>query len=785
MQVTAERRELAADPGTTSQIVVSIINTGSIIDGLSARVIGAGDLPVRSDPPMLPLFPEGEGRIALSLDLPATHPAGVHPLTVEVLSQTTGTVRHADVELDVAAQPAVSLSRSPRMVRARRSGRFVLSVANTGNVALDVELTCPRRDAGTTVRFSPSTLRVEAGTAASVMAVLKGPRMITGADVDRSVDVEMAATVSDVSRVVEPDAAESPVALTQSTKLQLRQRPLLSRGLITFLILAAIVAAWAAAFLLGLGHVFSADPMTKTAPASYFATLVADTDGAGSGDGGAGAGEDGADAETPPGVMPKSGLLPPGVGGEIAGVVTAESDGSPIGRILVEAYRVTQNSQRLVSAGAPQKGEPDLVSSGATQIDGSYELAGLFPTAYRLKFSAKGYEPVWYPDAGSIHGGDGVTAIAQGVTEGIDVVMVGKNASITGKVDSGDELRPASTRIVARLLSSDGDSVETARTTTDAQGRYQLTDLVAPGTYELSFVAEGYAPTTVVQKVVGGEQRIQPTVLLSAGGGQISGTVSDGSGPLGGVTVTTTVGGEAISVITPTTGAVGAYSLQDLPTPGTYVVTFTAEGHGSRTEIVDLGAGESRSGLDKRLAAGTGSVTGLVRGADGQGLGGVEVSVGGVATVDGTAPTTTTLTSGEIGSFALNQLPAPGDYTLTFSKAGYATQTQPFTLTDAGAATVRVMLTTRLGGISGSVTRPNGTRVVGATVTATDGTHTYTATSSAPGGALDQGGYLIPDLLPGWYSVTVALEGFRQQTGMVKVVAGDTPTLDLRLEPVD
>jgi hypothetical protein len=62
----------------------------------------------------------------------------------------------------------------------------------------------------------------------------------------------------------------------------------------------------------------------------------------------------------------------------------------------------------------------------------------------------------------------------------------------------------------------------------------------------------------------------------------------------------------------------------------------------------------------------------------------------------------------------------------------------------------------------------------GATVTATDGTTTYTATSSAAGGLLPAGGYDLAALPPGTYSVTASAPGARQQTRIVKVGRGKT-----------
>nr|WP_237447758.1 carboxypeptidase-like regulatory domain-containing protein [Nocardioides flavescens] len=511
--------------------------------------------------------------------------------------------------------------------------------------------------------------------------------------------------------------------------------------------------------------------------------------------------------------MSKTGLLDPGVGGAISGTVTAASSQQPVGRILVQAYRTGRDG-------------PVLVSQAASQADGTYSLAGLFPTAYVLKFSADGFTPVWYPAAPSRRGATEVNVAAQGSTQGIDAVVAGLPAQVSGSVDPGSALTPPVTTVVARVAGgttqgaapvvpapgSDAPAAAgtvVARTTTGGDGGYTLPGLPAPATYELSFTSPGYAATKVLTTVNGGEQRLQPSVVLSAGGGQISGTVKDAGGPIGNVTVTTESGGEQVSVVTPTVGAVGAFTLGDLPTPGTYVLTFTADGHGSSTEIVDLAAGESRTDLSVTLARGTGSVSGRVTGPGGTKLGGVQVWVGGSSTgaagttgstgtsdvtggtggtgTSGTtgttgAPATTTLTQGLVGTFSLNGLQAPGEYTLTFTLDGYAPETVPVSLTaDGPAPTVKVTMHSQLGTVSGTVTGPDGRRYDGATITASNGNRTWTTTSGAPGTALSQGGYRLAGLPAGTYSITVTAAGLTQQTAMVTVTEGGDVTQALRL----
>lgn len=775
MRVATARRVVQADPGSTVDIVVDVVNTGDVIEGVTAQLIGLPGATTDVEPKVLPLFPAAEGQLTLSVAVPPTQPAGSHPVTVEVVSHAAeGLTRHVDVDLSVSAQPAVRLGRTPHTVRARRSGRFVLDVVNTGNTALDVALASTIEDSRTTARFNPTTLRVEPGSTVPVILTLKGPRMFTGAEIDRTAAINLTARRTNVISAMQE--TEQEPELTAATVVVLRQRPTVSRGVLTALVLATIIGLWAAVFLLGLTQVLSGDPLTKTAPASFFpasAETATTGDAAAEGSGGAAAGgaAGGADA-APAGTVSKDGLLPPGVGGEISGTVIATSNGLPVPRILVEAYRDGREG-------------PVLVSSAATQADGTYSLAGLFPTSYRLRFSAEGFTPVWHPAAKARAGSQPVAVAARGKVQGIDAVVEGAPASITGSIDAGTALFPPVTTVTARpldILTPEGEpSGVVATATSSADGAYTLTDLPAPATYELAFTSEGYAVKKVLTTVSGGEQRLQPSVVPSSADGSISGMVRDGREGLGGVTVTTTVNGQAVSVVTPTVGAVGSFTIPNLPTPGTYVLTFTSASNGAATQIVDLAAGAARDDVAATLIEGTGSVTGKLLDRKGDGLGNVTVTVGGAGTTGTTAPggtgesavpTATTLTTGEIGTYSISGLQAPGEYTLTFTLEGYAPQSVPVSLSASGVTEMPdVVLGTEYGVLRGVVTGPEG-GFVGATVTATDGRQIWKVFSAAGGSGSSDGGYRFGELPPGSYSVTVTAEGLRQQTALVRVIAG-------------
>lgn len=800
MRVAADSTLLAVAPGESTGLTIEVVNTDDVIAGVSANIIGLATEYVSAQPQMLPLFPDASGKVHLDLNVPAAHPAGRHPLTVEVVSHgTDGPPDYIDVDLQVAAHPGLRLMARPRIVRARRSGRFVLELANTGNVPLDVTLKGIDPDRCAEVTFTPETRRLEPNSVAPVLLQLRGPRMFTGAEIDRVVGVEAtarpayalgrapgpnelttefapipadleadaaAAANGSTALLVAPpladpladpdahpgdtdaDAEGAEMVLVRETSVRLRQKPLVSRGLLTALILLGIIALWAGAFLLGLAKVFAGDPMTKQAPASFFASSAGSDFNGQQKDGrdGAGGGAAGADA-APAGALSKTGQVPPGTGGTITGTVTGAANQQPVGRILVTAFR--QGRSSLVE-----------MSSAATQTDGTYALSGLFPTNYYLRFSREGFRDTWFPNQPTQATAQRVVAVAQGKTEDINAVITGDPATITGKVDPGDARSTVTTTVTARAMQG-SNAGKVAATTTTSGGSYTLRNLPAPATYELTFATTGYQASSLIDTVSGGDNRIEPTITLGASSAQISGTVFDGTTPLGGATVTTTVAGQTVSVGTPTSGQVGTFVLGNLPTPATYVVTVSAPGHGSSTQIVDLAAGSSKTDTNVRLNGGTGSVTGTVLGPDGKGLGGVTITVGGSAT-NGPPPTTTTLTAGTPGQFVVNGLPN-GSYTLSASSPSFAVASVPVTLPRSADSPVAIQFVQRLSSLEGTIKGPDGT-IGGATVTATNGQQTFTTTSTSAKGA-----YRFASLPPGSYSVTVTAGGYRQQTALVSV----------------
>jgi hypothetical protein len=829
VRVNADIAQLDIAPGSQGDVTLNVVNTGTVIDGITARVVGLADEHVTARPTVLPLFPDSAGQLTLTLGLPQSFPAGRHPMTVEVLSrQPDSYPAYVNLDLIVPRSPALGLASRPELIRAHRTARFIVTVTNRGNVLLDVSLKVNDPEKLCAIGVQPAVMSLPPGGAAEAVITVRGRRMMMGTDVDRPLLVEATARAAapapvgypgdpEVPTDPLPDLAEpgdgeqaDPAAaepLVETTTITFRQRPYLTRGVITALILVAIVALWAAVFLFGLAKVFAGDPLTKSAPASFFAATpasdaasasaapanaTAPAGGGGAANGsaspgqstqagppssgggsasGPGSGSQPAKANAvPAGALPKSGALPAGVGGTVSGTVTAAGSGEPVGRILVEALRVKADGSTVPAA------------SAATQADGTYQISGLFPGPYLLKLSSDGViKPSYYPSAASPAKAKAITVAANTVTPAGGAMVTGLPATITGSVDPGDTTGKVTTTVsVVMLKQAAGQKISIPDVTTK-DNKYTIPDLPAPATYQLRFTTPGYEVSTIQTTVAGGAQRYESTVVLNAGNVQISGVVTDGTNPLGGATVSTTVNGQQITTGTPTSGQVGRFVIGNLPTPATYVLTVSKDGYGQVSQVIDLAPNKPLNNMTIKLRAGSGVVSGRLADATGVGVGGAAVTVGGMTD----PPTTVTLTDGAVGTFRLTGLPTPGAYTLTFSKDGYADQTVPITLTDdAPLKPLTVTITKSVGSITGSVTDSNGAGLAGATVTATDGQKSWPVITTSNAGSGGVGSYTVADLPAGVYTVTAADSDGHSQTSIVTVDPGVPVTVNFQLPGV-
>jgi hypothetical protein len=729
MRIELAERSFVMSPGSSVVVDIDVFNTGDTIDGVTARVVGLDLDWVSSTPAQLALFPETNGRIQLRIALPPEFPAGAHTVAVEVMSSVNRQdIAYADIELSVVPVSKASLMLVPAVVIGKAKGRFTIMAENTGNtpVALTFAGTDPER--GVRFRFEPTAIEVPAGETIGTSLNVRGKRRFLGADTNHAITV---------------------LAETGQEQLEAQgtftQRPIISRGPVTMVVLVLVVALWAFAFLFGLSKVLGRDQLTKSVPASFFASAP----------GGGGA--------SPAGAVSKKGAASADLGGSIAGTVNALSTTKGVGRITVEAIRESKNG-------------PLLVSSAATQEDGAYALQGLLPGVYKLRFSSSGFKEVWFPTGTAIDAAKPITVNATTQTKGINVTIEGLPGSLSGKVDPGFASGSVPVAVSVRPIVASVPGTPIGGGATDALNQFLVSNLPTPGTYELDFNAPGYQATTVTQDLKGGEQLITNTVRLLANPGSISGVVTDGANPIGGVVVTAISEGKTLTSATPTSGAVGQFVIPGLASPQTYLMTFSKDGFGAETITVDLGPGQNRNDIVVALTGGTGSVSGKALDDNGTtGLGDVTVTVSGGTT----SLTTKTLTAGLVGTYIVSGLPTPGNYTVTFTVPGRSTQTVPVSLGSSGLAQgVDAVLPSTLAKLSGIITSNDpGGGLANATITVTDGSSTRTATSAST----PTGFFAVVALPPGPYSVTVSAPGYKARTTLLTISPGVDQDLSVQL----
>ncbi|WP_298339398.1 carboxypeptidase regulatory-like domain-containing protein [Ferrimicrobium sp.] len=710
-------------PGEPASIVLAVTNASAVIDAIRVNVEGPPEIHWNVEPELLALFPDDSGQVVIHLDPQLGLDAGDLDINVVVVATSDPDAPEAlPFRFTVAPVAGIALTSSPTKLVKHARGVFKLDCTNDGNTPLDIDFGAQESTHALRFTYAPPTMRLRPGEHALVSVGVRTKRKLLGNEIAYPID--LIATAPETQ-------ANQQVTFTR--------RPLIPRGARTLLVLGAIVAAWAIIVVVALTHALGASPLSKVVPASFYATSHSS-------------------GTAPAGAVPKSGIAI-GIGGTLTGSVDAASTGNGVGRVTVQAFNI--NGSHV-----------SLVASAATTSAGVWSIPGLAPGTYALDVSAPGYQTTWYPNTTSIATAKLIHVQSLSTIGNLRLVAHGLPGAISGTVNSGEDPSPP---ITVTVLPETGSNTPSgakplATTTVNAQGDYSLANLPTPGTYDLSFSSAGFGVGQAVDTLTGGQHFVANTVVLTASPGTITGTVTAAGQPLGGVTVTATGSGTKVTTATPTSGPVGTYLLANLPTPGTYAITFSAPGYGSTSVAEQLGPGQSLSNINVALTGGAGDVSGTVTSSSGGPLGGVTVT----ANTESSAVTTTTATTGaEAGSYLLANLPTPGTYAITFSAPGYQSQTVDVTLsTNATASGINATLAPATGTVEGLVETASDQGLAGASITLSNGSTTITTvTASTPAGS-----YELPEVAPGTYAITATLNGYQSNTVEVQAVAGKTVT---------
>ena len=734
MRTTVETERLQIHPGKTGTLDVDVVNTSDVIDGLSATIDGLDPAFVRITPPVVTLFPDSVGRLTVTLDLPKTYPAGDSFLNVRVSSTVDARLQTENpVWLTVDPVESADISLRPSLVVAGSEARFGVIVTNTGNVTTEFEFNALEPTRAIECRVIPPTTMVPPGESRAVYVFARGKRPWFSQVIARTIKIE----------------AKSPTVTLEDTA-RFNQKPRIPRGVLTALILAAIIALWALIFLFVISYLRNSGAPTKTVPASWNTHGVQE--------------------------VPLASVV-----GTISGKVTASTTQAGLARITVEAYRVKTAKDGTHST--------TLSASGATGDDGTYSLGALLPGQYQFRFSADGYDPVWYTLPADLTKPAIVRVDPLATLEGVNGVLTGHAGTLSGKVGAPPGVTNAAPpTVTVTLVPADPAAAAPAGipATVNPDGTFSAPGLATPATYSVSVARPGFDTQTFPVTLAGGESPVIDTAKLAASAGSIAGTVVDSNkAPLGNVTVT--VNGGAVKQVstTPTTGNIGHFEIDNLPAPGTYVLTFTHEGFSSQTIALDLTGGENKTGLIAQLVGGAGTVGGMVTDSTGTPLGGVAITASNGSISAATTTLTTGTGSGGLGSYTLANLPVPGTYSITFSLPGYSTETISVNFDGAGRKPGDATLRPITSNVSGTVSLA-GNGQAGVTLTLSDGTVPATNGTATTGtlrttqtAATPAGAFLFDSVAPGYYTVTASGPNINTAVTLILVTAGQASVTNI------
>lgn len=695
--------EVLITRGQPSTIEVEVTNVDDIIRAYRVDVLGLDPAWVTVDTPTLDLFPGERRMVRVTLTLPEGFPSGRRRIAVEVLEPEVPDATPITIDLDLVLDPVdgLALVVEPATLETGRSGTYVLTPVNVGNTTLEVSFAATDPERLVEVTFDPPRVRLVPDDRSAVRATAVGKRPWFGMPAVRM--LEMTITGGDATTT-------QTVALLQKARISRRVLTLLGLLIavtvfafvimLSFQNVADLAAANEALLKQGLGE---DQPVGgRTPPATIDGRVTSTTGG----------GIDGVAVElytqaNP--LVPAFATVTDTAGGYRFGALTPDTyvlrfsvagfgevwfpSGDTIGDAdLIEIEEGTQLSdldvqlagQPGVIVGTVLGFEPDgavvsaripadaiegsdlppvaaVVASFAVDATGQFVLEDLpTPATYELVVEKPGFAR----EVRTLSLGPGEQR------ENVDVLLRRGDGRIAGQVVDGNGVPLPGVVIAA----TDGTTQTETRTLSGPgiAGTFELRDLPTPGTYSLTARAAGFFPSTITLTLAEEQQLTDIPIVLVSDEGSLSGIVRAPDGtPLGGVDVTVVGPDIERRTATLSAGAVGTWTMTNLPVPSSYTVTFRGEGLTTQAVSVELptGAEANRTNVNAVLGRANASVRGTVVDPDGAPLSGVEVRL------DSSQASRRTLTADRpAGTYRFDEIP-PGAYTLTFRRIGSTPQT--------------------------------------------------------------------------------------------------------------
>jgi hypothetical protein len=243
--IRLDTEHAVVQPGGQVRVTVTITNTGNLVEGYWLQVLGPAAAWAEVVPPEISVYPQQDATAAVILSPPSDGSALSGLLPFGVLASSTldaNTSAAAEADLEIGELHSLQAKIIPVTSTGRWRGRHVIQLSNWGNSQAQLQLVARDPDDALGFYVSPSYVDLPPGGQASVRLsartkrpFLRGtavriPFQVIGEPLDGGGQPPPAVPYGDPSRPV-IDAA-------------LNQKPILSRGLLTLLVLlvAGVVA---------------------------------------------------------------------------------------------------------------------------------------------------------------------------------------------------------------------------------------------------------------------------------------------------------------------------------------------------------------------------------------------------------------------------------------------------------------------------------------------------------------------------------------------------------------
>lgn len=545
-------------PATLGQLVpisVGVTDFSGSDREILVRLIGSltGPLPAvsRQLPAHLSIQTE------VSLQVPSGMPVGEHPVLIEVLDRSTGSViGQGEVLLDVQHTQAIRMHLSPPSIRRRLRGRIRVVLRNHDDETHNIQIRAESDDSNTKIKLWHRDIELRAGEMVRIKARLRVKPFFIGKQREHWYSII-------------GDGAGAPIY----GRGNVRHIPMIGRNIKSLLGLMCIVLVWAGATL---AIIRAVNPVTTESTAS------AEEGGSDTGDSG---GDSGGEFELPNLV-------------EVSGTVTATPDGSGV---VVKWRPVSigdvEGSGKI--GGQSTSSNPNVANlSTSTDADGAFTVAGLDGAGlYEFTFAKAG------------HATKTMIVQPQGEPVTLEIELAVGNGTVGGfTVDETGQLLGG---VDVKL--TDGTIIYQTTTPTEGEqkGRFNFNNLSTPATYviDASVSQRGLASTTFYLDA--GSAKSDVTLTLSPNvttlAGRVSSmlfevgaagtrqtastqTTSTPSVALPAVTITATDGSTTTRSTTSLTdiNLAGTFRLEELPINRVYTVSYSVPGFTTFSETVEL-----------------------------------------------------------------------------------------------------------------------------------------------------------------------------------------------------